>query len=49
MDFRYNGRCGEGFQRLRREQKRADAKSRAKVVAHERTKAHRLNKCDCDA
>lgn len=49
MDFRYNGRCGEGFQRKRREQKRREAEFRNGVAFHVRTKAHRLNKCDCDA
>lgn len=48
MSFRYNGRCGEGFQRKRREQRRIQAELRAEDTTHERTKAHRLNKCGCD-
>lgn len=46
MTYRYNGPCGKGFERKRREQKRIEAELRAEETPHERTKAHRLGKCE---
>lgn len=47
MSYNYNGKCGKGYSRTLRESKRAEAQERNKNTPHERTKAHRLSKCDC--
>lgn len=50
MEYRFNGRCGKGYMRnVCRPQKRREAELRDAQTSHVRTKAHRLNKCGCDA
>lgn len=44
----FHGKQGKGAQRLRKEVLRAEAEHRAANVQHDRTKAHRLGKCDCE-
>lgn len=46
MAYRYNGPCGKGFQRKRREQRQIEAEVRQEAVTHDNTKAHRLGKCE---
>jgi hypothetical protein len=43
----FHGRQGRGALRLHREILREEAVSRSLVVQHDRTRAHRLGKCDC--
>lgn len=43
----FHGRQGRGAARARTDVLRAEAEHRALNVQHDRTKAHRLNKCEC--
>jgi hypothetical protein len=44
----FHGRQGKGAQRVRKDVLRAEAEHRAANVQHDHTKAHRLNRCDCN-
>jgi hypothetical protein len=43
----FHGRQAKGAQRVRKEILRAEAEHRALNVQHDRTRAHRLGKCEC--
>jgi hypothetical protein len=45
---RFNGSHGKGFMRVVREEKRKEAEERQSRTKHDRTKAHRLGRCDCE-
>lgn len=45
--FKYEGRCGKGFQRVLKEERRADALARNAKTPHPRTRAHHLGRCIC--
>lgn len=44
---RFTGKQGKGAMRTHREFLRAEAIERQKAVKHDRTKAHRLERCEC--
>lgn len=45
--YTYAGPMGRGYARLLRQEKRKEAEARNARTPHDRTKAHRLGKCDC--
>lgn len=47
MAFKYNGPMGKGAQKHLKESRRVDAEIRDAIPHHERSKAHRLGRCDC--
>lgn len=44
----FHGKQAKGAQRVRKDVLRAEAEHRQANVQHDRTRAHRLGKCDCE-
>lgn len=44
----FHGKQGKGAQRTRKEVLRAEAEERAATTPHDRTRVHRLGKCECE-
>lgn len=44
--FKYQGKCGKGYRKKLKEKRRLDELAKP-PTPHERTKAHRLKRCDC--
>lgn len=45
--MRFNGKMGKGFMTARRHMRRLEAEQRNAQTPHNRTKAHRLERCGC--
>ena len=45
--FNWNGRAYKGAMRQHREHKREEAEARNKLTPHDRTRAHREDRCEC--